>query len=426
MKFNQSEETIRVVILLGAPFTDQNFERIGIPYLSKHFNVIVFDCMEWMGRSQKDIEFKKKDWHYFSTVSSEADFSKRIEEFNPNYVINFLELGDITLSICKILARNNTRFVIVKTGTLPIAKASLRIKNMITSLLFQKNTPEVFDSLEGGADSTKRNGLAKLANKLLFRINLELKRVILVKRLSLLPNSVVLALSYKSLDRFIRRSDPIIWVCSNDYHTFNKVKKEMALRPTSQACEPFILFIDDCLANAHDWSLLDIPPPVTNNVYFSDLNDFFKKIESAYNIPVKIAGHPNSMLDKNYKSNMGGRSIIFNHTAELTIQSTIVLTHGSTATSFAVLAQKPIISLTTHELNQSSYGLHVKTMSKSLGTPLIFIDSDDDKMTDLSTVAVNKLKYHLYNVNYLCNECSNEKEPWGGFIEYASSNESKK
>ena len=65
-------------------------------------------------------------------------------------------------------------------------------------------------------------------------------------------------------------------------------------------------------------------------------------------------------------------------------------------------------------------------MSKSLGTPLIFIDSDDEKMTNLRTVVVNKLKYHLYKVNYLCNECSNEKEPWGGFIEYASCNASKK
>ncbi len=426
MKANQSKEKIRVVILLGAPLTTQNFERIGVPYLSKHFEVIIFDCMEWLGRNQGSIEFQKKDWHYFSSISSEMDFSEKIEELHPHYVINFIELGVVTLGICKILAKNNIKFVVQKTGTLPIARIDLRIKNMMIDLLFRRSTPRALINSERKVVTPARGGLIKLVNKILFKINSKLQQAILLRKLGKLPNYICLIAGYKSLDNFTRRGKPIIWICSNDYHTFNKVEKGLTLNPLKKIHEPFILFIDDCVADAHDWILLDIPPPVTSAAYFSDLNDFFEKNEAIYGMPVKIAGHPNSVADENYQSKMGGRSVIFDLTAELTLQLTIVLTHASTATSFAVLAKKPIISLTTHELNQSPYGLNVKTMSKSLGTQLIFIDSYSDQMVNLKTIAVNKHKYNLYKVNYLCNEHSKEMEPWGGFIEYASYKASRK
>ena len=48
-----------LVIMLGAPLTQQNFERIGIPILSDFFNVYVFDCLKWLGRSTDDIDFEK-------------------------------------------------------------------------------------------------------------------------------------------------------------------------------------------------------------------------------------------------------------------------------------------------------------------------------------------------------------------------------
>jgi hypothetical protein len=113
---------------------------------------------------------------------------------------------------------------------------------------------------------------------------------------------------------------------------------------------------------------------------------------------------------------MGGRSVIFGRTAELALQSTIVLVHASTATSFAVLARKPIISLTTQELDRGDYGLLVRTMSQSLGTPLVFIDRFSKRINDLKTLVVDELKYSSYESSYLRNELSNEKEPWGALI----------
>lgn len=43
-------DKIRIGILLGAPLTEQNYERTGIPYLEEHFYVMVYDCTPWLGR----------------------------------------------------------------------------------------------------------------------------------------------------------------------------------------------------------------------------------------------------------------------------------------------------------------------------------------------------------------------------------------
>lgn len=411
---------IRIVILLGAPFTAQNFERVGIPYLSKYFEMIVFDCTEWLCRNTENIKCQKVYWQNFLAIKSEMDLALQIERYRPHYAIDYIGFGNFTLDICKILAKYNVKFVVQKTGSLPTVEISVRIKNIVIKF-FRRNT--IGSSIDLENINAKVGGLISInrIDKLFDKIKLKLQQILTLKKLKSLPNYIGLIAGDKSLDTFTGRSNPIIWIGSNDYHTFNKVKRESALYRCSQIIEPFILFIDDNLARASDWILLGIPPPVTESIYYSDLNVFFEKIESIYDMPVRIAGHPNSISDKNYQSNMRGRPLIFGSTAEQALQSSLVLAHGSTAVSFAVMARKPIIFLTSQELDQSPYGLHVITMSESLGSPLVFIDRDSQQINDCKTLEVDALKYSLYEANYLRNERSNENEPWGAFVEFINS-----
>lgn len=55
---DKSTKPIHVAILIGAPLTEQNFERFGIPYLSPHFEVLVFDCLNWVGRNADIVKCK--------------------------------------------------------------------------------------------------------------------------------------------------------------------------------------------------------------------------------------------------------------------------------------------------------------------------------------------------------------------------------
>lgn len=42
-KFKFDKKPI-IAILLGAPFTEQYYKRIGVPYLKENFEVVVWDC----------------------------------------------------------------------------------------------------------------------------------------------------------------------------------------------------------------------------------------------------------------------------------------------------------------------------------------------------------------------------------------------
>jgi len=115
---------------------------------------------------------------------------------------------------------------------------------------------------------------------------------------------------------------------------------------------------------------------------------------------------------------MGHRTVLFGKTAELAIMANLVLIHGSTAASFAILARKPILSLTTTQLDVTSYGLHVRLMSKALGTRLINIDKEDYRKINHRSIKVDDDRYARYVSDYICNKHCKERELWAEFTDY--------
>lgn len=405
----------RIVILLGAPFTEQNYERIGIPYLSAYFEVMVFDCTELMGRNIKKIKFHQAKWRNFSPISSELELATQLEKYQPHFAIDFIGFGSDWLRIYQILTRYNVKLIIQKTGSLPY----FRFKNFLNSIFFgEKSGSVVHDSKSNGVAVSSFIILDCISN-LIGNIKLRLKKTLINKEIiKKMPECIGLVAGYMSLDRFLSRCKPIIWNGSNDYHTFIKAKAELISKVDSQLDDPFILFIDDNLPNASDWIVWDIFSPVTARLYYLALNNFFERIELLYGMPVRVAGNPSSVGDGNYQSHMGGRTVVFGNTAPLVLQSALVLFHGSTAISFAVMARKPILSLITRELAQSHYGLHIKTMAKTLGTVIADIDQLSKPIPNLSSLVANEGKYSLYEKNYICNDLSTESKPWGALIEF--------
>lgn len=408
---------IRIAILMGTPFTAQNYERIGMPYLSKYFEVIVFDCTRWLQRDHEGYECEMAHWEQNFLIKSKSEFEKRIKQIRPKYAIDFIGYGEFTSEILRILKKYNVKFVTQKMGTLPTSNLAMRI--LFSIRLFFSDRKVLRDKVKNNASLGGNCCIFNHAVRILFlKISQALKKIMALTKLISMPGSISLVAGNKSLDIFSRGCSEIIWTGSNDFYTFKKVKKELSLCKSDRVAAPFILFIDDCLPNALDWILLGIPAPISSANYYPMLNRFFAKIESMHNMPVKIAAHPNSATDKEYTDNMGGREVFHGTTASLAIQSSIVLIHGSTAVSFAILARKPIISMTSRELDGSRYGLHVRAMSKSIGSPLIFIDGEDSVLRDLAKHDVDEKKYKLYESSYLCNDSSLKSEPWDGLIKY--------
>jgi hypothetical protein len=422
----QSSQAIKIAIVLGAPFTKQNYERIGVPYLSSSFQVVVYDCTEWLGRNTKEIKFIKFDWQNYASIKSEEEFNLEISTYRPDYVIDAIGYEPYyTEKILHILDYYRVRFVVVETGNVPTISLTARIKNLL--LTNSEDIPKKIPSLKIGNNSIdiKKNTFLKLALGYQRAIKDFLMRRLSYRRLDNFHPFIGLLAGKKSINFYSKRCNPIIWVGSIDYHNFIKIKSELLIGNAYRKDKPYILFIADALDNANDWTLLGIPPPVTEEPYYRSLRLFFKKLELIYSIPVVIAAHPNSATDEKFISKIGHREVIFENTAALAIQASLVLVHGSTATSFAVLARKPILVMTTKELNQAPFGQEVKAMSRALGAPLIFIDREI-KSKKIEKVSVNEKKYKQYEVNYLYSNKSKEIEPWAEFIKYINKNKGNK
>ena len=93
------------------------------------------------------------------------------------------------------------------------------------------------------------------------------------------------------------------------------------------------------------------------------------------------------------------------------------IVHASTAASFAILADRPIVIITTSELNRSHYGVKIQNLAKSLEHKMIFIDQIW-KETDLE---VEKTKaYPMYIKKFLYDNDAIEDNPWESFLMYIS------
>lgn len=417
---DQTTKPIRIAILIGTPLTEQNFERFGIPYLSPYFEVMVFDCLNWVGRNADKITCKKIYWEYYTTIKTELDLEIAIKEYKPSYAIDAIgdavSLGIYTAKVQKILAKSNVKFVVPRSGNLPVPSVVNRLRRFLgnKSLVRQEPVEILSDSLNC---ESKKMQSHKIYGAFINKFLNKLKQLIAIRK-NVFTADIRLLAGNKALDYSTNKASQIIWIGSNDFHQFNKAKLDLKADKKLYEKEAFILFIDDALPFASDWSLLNIKPPVTAAKYYPMLQSFFERIESHYGLPVVIAGHQNSKSDESYSSNLGGRTVRFGETASLVLQSTLVLIHGSTATSFAVLAQKPTLFLTTRELDRAAYGMHVKTMADSLGSPLIFIDEPSSYDLRAGSLVFNVKKYKQYETNYLRSELSNETAPWQAFISY--------
>jgi len=145
---------------------------------------------------------------------------------------------------------------------------------------------------------------------------------------------------------------------------------------------------------------------------------FLFQLEEQWGVPVVIAAHPSARHDERVRRGFGEQhELIHGRTADLVRDAQAVLLHGSTAVSFAVLGNKPLLFLSSRELQRSSYGLHIQTMADELGHNPINIDGDGT-IPSLESLAPYSPFYAHYVDRYLCRKGCMETGPWQAFIDY--------
>lgn len=177
----------------------------------------------------------------------------------------------------------------------------------------------------------------------------------------------------------------------------------------------YFVFLDEYLPYHPDYKMSKIPTVDPEN-YYRILNSFFDSLENKFNLKIVIAAHPKASYSDNP---FGGREVFKYKTNELVRDSELVLAHKSSAISFAIIYQKPVMFLYYKEFEELYHNSFMKVLihfSKKINARMVPMDNPDlDKMDIFS---VDKVCYDWYKYNYLTSPESEKTQTEEIFIEY--------
>lgn len=146
--------------------------------------------------------------------------------------------------------------------------------------------------------------------------------------------------------------------------------------PIQSNHEPYAVFIDEALCDHPDYRFNSVPAPVSRETYFDGLRNLFDRLESELGLKTIVALHPKA----NYSPEelpvlFGSRPILLGQTPALVRHARLVLLHNSTSISYAVLYRKPIMFITSNDIDASWLRPELDLRSSWLNQPVINIDS---------------------------------------------------
>jgi len=161
------------------------------------------------------------------------------------------------------------------------------------------------------------------------------------------------------------------------------------------------------LLNHPDFIRSGVNLGISKEKYLYELNSYFDSIEQSFGFIVVIAAHPKASLDS-YKEDFNDRPIFFNQTCQLIKDSEFMMTHHSSAISFAVVYGKSIIFLVSDEIIRSEIFNELKFLSKSVMQPIVNVSSP---YAMLKIPKIDNIVYSKYMDRYINNN-NKKKSIW--------------
>jgi hypothetical protein len=180
-----------------------------------------------------------------------------------------------------------------------------------------------------------------------------------------------------------------------------------------------IVFLDEYVPFHPDYICEGRKPPTTANEYYPKLRKLFEKIEIEFSQPVIIAAHPRS----NYGSDQdffGKRRIVRGETARLVKNASLVITHSSTSNSFTAIYQKPLLVITSNDLDRSIDGGWIRATADQFHAPLVNIDCIPDSFSK-NEFNVKESVYTELVEKYFKKEGTEQLNSWQILIKHISS-----
>ncbi len=209
-------------------------------------------------------------------------------------------------------------------------------------------------------------------------------------------------------------STKMIWAHSLDYDLYlDYLHGKLSLPSISE--KRYITFLDEFTPFHPDFYLStpSLPNPFFDDPlkYYEIINKFLSLFEEKTKTNVVIAAHPRSQYE-NMPNMYNGRTVIKGKTIELIAKSEAILTHASTAVSFAVFFNKPIIFLTSDRMKEEPiYGDRIDNYAAIFNKKSINMDKflKEDIPLDLT---VDEKIYSDYINNYIKIDSSPKQYFW--------------
>jgi len=375
----------QIVFLVISPFNLRDYQRFGIELLEQNgFDVEVWDLTNilYPNLAKNYSPPDSIDWSGCKIFNDKNHALNKLRNLRPDtFIILLFHYNPGSYFIYKAISDNNAKYATFMANALPFVENN----NKLQSFLF------------------KFKGLRKEPMKKL--INYVFRKAPFYC-LGIKPVRLILAGGKESLKypEPINGTTETLWAHTLDYDLY------LEERNAHSAEQPIAVFIDEYVPFHPDHIYMGIKPPISARRYYPLLNKFFKLIEDQLGFEVIIAAHPRS----HYKSQpdcFQGRTWIRGQTARLVKENRLVLTHSSTAVNFVNLFYKPVIFLTSYEMDKSSQGPLIRAMAKCYGKKPIFMDEDSNLDWE-SELRVNRFHYDNYREAYIKREGSEDLPFW--------------
>lgn len=177
--------------------------------------------------------------------------------------------------------------------------------------------------------------------------------------------------------------------------------------------EDFCVFLDANEPGACDWPVLGFArrDVVDEKWYLAALLKSFKVIEEATGLRVIVLAHPRYAYPP---GRFGNHEVRTGETMEMVSRARLVLAHYSTAVSFAVIFNKPVVLLTAKpfdDLAAGWIGRYVANFQRALGCITLSMDEPDaGALRDWARI--DKTRYAEYRDCYIKYPGSPDRSMW--------------
>jgi hypothetical protein len=385
---------MKILFLVEAPFTQPDYDRFGVAIIKERgFDVECLDMTAminpkvWKLRQEEAFRFPGH-----IEISSMAQVKRLCKDFDNAMAIDLLGRGFVINRVRKLIKNTSAKTFVFEFGLLPFQ-------------LFQKNTLLGKITFQRVLEKIAWYGPTDLLKSFL-KPFYDKQRPPVDYRL------ISGAASLLSTPPYLKSAKEI-WVHALDYDLFLKFSDQ-------ERSKDIIVFIDGGLSGNHpDFKVFKSKekPFTTPENYDLAMRKVFDSLEEYYNISVVIAGHPKIDYKQN-KNLFGGRKLYLNKTPELIRDCKLVITHGSTADNFTVLWRKPLLLITTNEIESSPQKILQDALATLLNTQAINADSclDDIDWKTLSQIPI--VKYSEYKNLLIKKDSTPNLNTWTIFVDF--------